>query len=297
VLIVDSGYLPSAARADIAAIRRLTPLPVRYLVNTHWHYDHNNGNAEYAKAFPGVQIVVQAETKRIMDVTGPGYFASVTDSASASNKAIAALRAQLSSGKNDKGTSLSAQERDSVAADLAVRENEQREFRGAVYARPTVAFDREMSVDLGARSVRLMNFGRGNTPGDAVVYLPAQRVLATGDLVVHPVPFAFNSSPAHWVRVMDELLGIDATTIVPGHGPVMHDAAYLRDVRELLASAVAQAQELARKRVPLEQAVKQVNLEPFRAKLTHGDRNADAWFDALVGVLPERAYREARGVY
>ena len=45
VLVVDSGYLPSTARADIAAIRALTPVPVRYLVNTHWHYDHHNGNA------------------------------------------------------------------------------------------------------------------------------------------------------------------------------------------------------------------------------------------------------------
>src|SRR5687767_2556052 len=57
VLVLDANYLPSAARADIAAIRKLTKAPVRWLVNSHWHYDHNNGNAEYRKAFPSVEIV------------------------------------------------------------------------------------------------------------------------------------------------------------------------------------------------------------------------------------------------
>ena len=297
MLVIDSGYLPSAARADIAAIRALTPLPVRYLVNTHWHYDHNNGNAEYLKAFPGLQIVVQWETKRIMDVTGPAYFAIFGDTASVPNKTIAAMRSQISSGKNEKGVVLAGAERDSMSADLTARENERRELRAATYGRPTMTFDREMSVELGHRTVRLMNFGRGNTPGDAVAYLPAERVLATGDLVVYPVPFAFNSSPAHWVHAMDALLGFDAAIIVPGHGPVMRDASYLRDVRALLASAVSQAEDLARRRVPLDQAVKQVNLESFRTKLTRGDANANAWFDALMGALPERAFREARGVY
>src|SRR5437879_5148822 len=45
VLVVDSCYLPSSAREDIAQIRQWTSKPVRYLLNTHWHNDHNQGNA------------------------------------------------------------------------------------------------------------------------------------------------------------------------------------------------------------------------------------------------------------
>ena len=52
VLVVDSCYLPSEARKDIAQIRQWTKLPVKYLVNTHWHYDHTIGNGAYAEAFP-----------------------------------------------------------------------------------------------------------------------------------------------------------------------------------------------------------------------------------------------------
>ena len=43
VFVIDSCYLPSRARADIALIRRITDKPVRYLMTTHWHFDHNNG--------------------------------------------------------------------------------------------------------------------------------------------------------------------------------------------------------------------------------------------------------------
>ncbi|MCI0352946.1 MAG: MBL fold metallo-hydrolase, partial [Acidobacteriales bacterium] len=44
VLVVDSCYLPSAAREDIAQIKKWTSKPLRYLVNNHWHFDHTMGN-------------------------------------------------------------------------------------------------------------------------------------------------------------------------------------------------------------------------------------------------------------
>jgi cyclase len=66
VLVVDSCYLPSTAREDIAQIRQWTNKPVRYVLNTHWHQDHNYGNAAYAEAFPGVAIIAQTQTAKMM---------------------------------------------------------------------------------------------------------------------------------------------------------------------------------------------------------------------------------------
>jgi len=63
VLVVDSCLLPSAAREDIAQIRQWTNKPVTWLVNTHWHFDHTLGNAAYAEAWPGVQIVATRQTQ------------------------------------------------------------------------------------------------------------------------------------------------------------------------------------------------------------------------------------------
>src|SRR5678815_3330903 len=57
VAVIDATYLPSRARADIALIRRVTPKPVRYLIYTHWHFDHNNGGIAYREAFPAVVVI------------------------------------------------------------------------------------------------------------------------------------------------------------------------------------------------------------------------------------------------
>ena len=70
VLVVDSTYLPSRARADIALIRKLTDKPVRYLAYTHWHFDHNNGGIAYRQAFPAVDVVSARETARYIELNG-----------------------------------------------------------------------------------------------------------------------------------------------------------------------------------------------------------------------------------
>src|SRR5689334_22378182 len=54
VLLVDSATTPRAARALLADIKVLTNNPVRYVVNTHWHYDHTDGNSVFG---PEVQII------------------------------------------------------------------------------------------------------------------------------------------------------------------------------------------------------------------------------------------------
>src|SRR5262245_61208386 len=67
VLVVDSCFLPSEAREDIAQIRQWTDKPVTFLLNTHFHNDHNLGNRVYMEAFPMITIIAHVETKREMD--------------------------------------------------------------------------------------------------------------------------------------------------------------------------------------------------------------------------------------
>src|SRR5215831_12940762 len=73
VLVVDSCYLPSSAREDIAQIRQWTNKPVRYLFNTHWHNDHTQGNAVYVEAFPEISIIAQIETAKLIALRNPAY--------------------------------------------------------------------------------------------------------------------------------------------------------------------------------------------------------------------------------
>ena len=103
VLVVDSTYLPSRARADIALIRQLTNLPVRYLINTHWHFDHNNGAIAYQEAYPDVQIISERETRRFIELNARWWARMSTAPDSVRRRGLQALEAQLATGKTADG--------------------------------------------------------------------------------------------------------------------------------------------------------------------------------------------------
>ena len=67
VLVFDTGHHPSITRRIVGDIKRLTPKPVRYVVISHWHDDHFAGNAEFSKAYPGVQIIAHEFTARMIE--------------------------------------------------------------------------------------------------------------------------------------------------------------------------------------------------------------------------------------
>ena len=64
LLVVDSHGTPRAAQVLIRRLRRLTPKPVKYLVNTHFHFDHLQGNQAYLAAWPAGIEVISSETTR-----------------------------------------------------------------------------------------------------------------------------------------------------------------------------------------------------------------------------------------
>src|SRR5213078_2098991 len=65
VLVVDTHSKPSAARALIAEIKALTDKPVKYVVNTHFHWDHYQGNEAYPSSWPaGVEIISSEATRQ-----------------------------------------------------------------------------------------------------------------------------------------------------------------------------------------------------------------------------------------
>src|SRR5215470_15260835 len=108
VLVVDSCYLPSSAREDIAQIRQWTNKPVRYLLNTHWHNDHVQGNSAYADAFPGITIIAQTETAKMMSLRLASYL-------SAYPHRMEKFQHELDTGKHTDGTPLTQAEKDDLS--------------------------------------------------------------------------------------------------------------------------------------------------------------------------------------
>src|SRR5438309_8996152 len=71
VLVVDTHSKPSAARALIDQIKKLTPKPVKYVVNTRFHWDHYQGNEAYPSSWPaGVEIISSEATRASIEQRG-----------------------------------------------------------------------------------------------------------------------------------------------------------------------------------------------------------------------------------
>lgn len=291
VFVVDSCFQVSAALEDIAQIKQWTGKPVRYLLITHWHNDHNMGNGAYFQAFPGLEIVAHDDTRRDMYRT--------PNTAGRFVYQISVLVERLATGKGADGNPMSDKEIASTKKRLDGKRQILEELKHFVYQAPNVTFDREMDVDLGGREIRVIHPGRGTTSGDAVVYLPAEKILVAGDLVTHPVLFTYDGFPTDWITTLDSLAALDIKTIVPGHGAILDGKAYLLLCREFLQSAVdqvfARLRELTKtiEKPSVADVAKGVDLSSFRPRFVGHSPDSLDDFDQAAAALVKVVYNES----
>jgi cyclase len=295
VLVVDTCFLPSAAREDIAQIRQWTNKPVSFVLNTHFHNDHNLGNRIYMDAFPALTIIAHTETKKDMDMFGPG---SLMREERDSYGIMQTLKVMQSSGKTKDGRALSEDEKKEVADMLVSRPKLIEELKGVKFQSATLTFDRDFNIDLGNREVQIKFLGRGNTNGDAVAYLPKEKVVVAGDLVDYPLPNVFDGYPVEWIQTLQNLAQLDAQTIVPGHGPVLHDKTYVYLLRDLIKSAVDQMDAKLTQTAPamfqsLDDVKSSIDLSAFRQRFAGNDKDLGEAFDETSARLIKLVFVEA----
>jgi len=291
VFVVDSAYLPSVTRDDIAQIRQWTDKPVTFLLNTHFHNDHNLGNGLYMDAFPSVTIIAHTETKKSMDLFGPG---------SADREARTDIRLQkmLDEGKGPDGRPLTPEEKSYVKEVTENRRPWVEEVKKFRYQGPTVTFDHDFSIDLGGREVQVKFLGRGNTGGDAVAYLPKEKIAVVGDLVGAPIPLANDGYPTEWIQTLQNLGQLNAETIVMGHGPVLHDKARIFLYRDLLKSAVDQTNAKLMQLGPamshtIDEVRGSIDLSSFKQRFIGNDESLAPEWDEFTNRLIKTIFEEA----
>ena len=293
VLVVDSSMFPSTAATVIREIKKLTPKPVRYVVNTHWHDDHVFGNFVYRQTWPAVEFVAHPNTRT--DAAARAFGAIPKDVAqNAAN--LEKYQAMLRTGKRDDGTPLGDAGRKRVERAVGYFQRYAREVGSIRTVLPDVTYDRHLTLHRGSRTIELHHLGRGNTRGDVVVYLPKERILATGDLVVSPTPFGIGSYYAEWIDTLGKLMELDAATLFLSHGSIQHDFGYVRTLKDLLAALVSRVSAEVQRGSSLEAVRASVTLADWRERLARGDEVIARTFDAyFVAPAVERAYRQARG--
>ena len=174
VVIVDTGTSPAAARAFVEDIKKLTDKPVRYVVNTHWHYDHTAGNQIFG---PDVQIIATDYLYQMLatvDVLHREPF--LTSQVTALSARVETLNKQIAA----EG---STQQKAALQQDLAAAQRLQQANSEIRVTPPNIHYSTKMVLDRGGREIDLMFLGRGHTGGDTVVFLPKEHIVATGDLM------------------------------------------------------------------------------------------------------------------
>jgi glyoxylase-like metal-dependent hydrolase (beta-lactamase superfamily II) len=210
VIVVDDHITPAAARALMAEVGRVTRLPIRYVVNTHWHYDHASGNSAFG---PEVEILSHPATRARLIESGAQ---TIRDQLASLPATLSTLRARRDSARAD-STRLR------LSRQIAGYEEMQREYRELSVALPSMTVDSSLALHRGAREIRVLYLGRGHTAGDVVVHLPAEGLLLTGDLLTNTPgpPFMGDGYPGEWGATLRRLALLDFTTTLPGHGPVL----------------------------------------------------------------------------
>ena len=236
VLLVESHISPAAARAAHDEVMELTGKPLRYVVNTHFHFDHAHGNS----AYPDEVQVIGHEFTREMIENGGSMGRSWENFVGGVPDQIAELRDQVMRTDIE-------DERIELEDQLAFLENYYASQDGLEPESPNTTLSERMTLFAGDREIRILFFGRGHTGGDVVVQLPAERVLITGDLLLPRLPFMGDGYPAEWAETLEHLKGLEFDWVLPGHGDPFQDRAridhlqaYLRDFQERATALHAQ---------------------------------------------------------
>ncbi len=295
VFVFDANFTPAASRATIAMLKTVTAKPVRTLAYSHWHNDHVWGTQALLEAYPGPMNLIATDSTRD----------DILHKDQEQHKKVVGFFTGLLA-QNDSGLASNinpdtqhpftpADRAIAVALSASLRRYMLPQSDSITYHLPTITFARRMTLYDGSREIGLYCFGRGNTRGDGVVFLPKERVVMTGDLLVYPVPFAFNVHLTDWIASLHAVRALGATHIIPGHGAPETDYAYLDLVTRFLTAMRNETRQAVRDGLTLHATLKRIDLTPWHRQFAHGDQPTGDMFDSYAPAVIASGFNEAKG--
>jgi cyclase len=248
-LVIDSGTSPAAGRALVQDVKALTDKPVKYVIDSHFHYDHLFGNQVFG---PDVQIIGHDHTRTRLEANTLEQYTFLTSVRPVPER-VAALRQRIAQETDpQQRATLERQVQNSLAYVEQVKEVKQ--------TPPNVTFDNTMTLHRGGRELRLMYLGRGHTDTDVVTFLPRERIVATGDLMESVISYMGDSYPEEWIATLEKLKALDFDTVLPGHGVPFKGKERITAFQDYLRDLIAQTNALKRQGLSADDAAKKVDL-------------------------------------
>jgi glyoxylase-like metal-dependent hydrolase (beta-lactamase superfamily II) len=290
VLVFDTTTRPSTARQIIAEIRKITPKPVRFVVNSHWHPDHWSGNEAYAAAFPGLEIIATEKERDLMLNLSAFYPSYIPKGLAAQEKSVAE---QFATGKRPDCSSLTPELRKQIALELQQIRDMTAEQLKVKRTYPTLTYTDQLILRHGGREFQFRSV-TGDAAGTTTLYLPKERILITGDAVSYPLPYYTPPLSEH-AKSLRMLAALNPAIVVPGHGPAFRDTSYMLLEAELFEDVLRQTQNALRDgAVTIDEVQAKVDLSSFRDRFAKGDPDIALQFPAFTQGMVRKAYIELR---
>lgn len=250
VVVVDPTASAAAACALIADIRNLTPKPIRTVINTHFHFDHSDGN----EVFPADVEIIAHEYARQMIASGASTSGRAVEFiGSVVNPFVASLLrradAVVSPAQQDSLRRLAVNWQQTLAA-----------IPQTTPTPPTRTVVHELTIVHSPRQIRLLHVGRGHTAGDLVVFLPSDRIVITGDLLQSDIPYMGDGYFPEWITSLDSVKKLDFDIVVPGHQQQFTQRERIDFLQDYLRDLWSQAGALHSAGISAADAAQQIDL-------------------------------------
>ena len=293
VIVYDGGGAPAMAEQIIDKLRSLTDKPVTHVVTSHWHGDHNFGIYRFAEEFPNVEFIAHRFTAEVMDSPRIAY---IDRSKTFFERNLESFQAMVDTGLDAEGNAISEPDRLSYARMIEDADAIDDEYQRVRVTPPNVIIEDSYTIQSGDRKIELLHLGHANTAGDIVMWLPAERIVATGDIVVLPTPYAFNVPPRPWAETLRNVNELDYEILVPGHGAIQRDTEFVDLVIETAVAIADQRDAMIADGLAVEEVEAALDFSAFEQRFTAGDEYIklfyDQWFE---GPFREAAMKALTG--
>src|SRR5258708_23049912 len=173
VLLVDDGTTPAAARGLLQDMKLITDKPVRWVVNTHFHYDHTDGNSVFGRDVEIIGHEYVRHTIADLDVIHREPLKS----------ALTNMPIQIESLKKQLGAAKDPAQRATLEKQLAATQADLEELKTLKPTPPTMSYSSKMTLFVGQREIQLLFLRRAPTHPATVLFLPKEKIVCTGDLM------------------------------------------------------------------------------------------------------------------
>ncbi|GAB3030997.1 MBL fold metallo-hydrolase [Bowmanella dokdonensis] len=286
VLVVDSQESSADVKEIIRFIGTQIGKPVVYLVNTHWHGDHTQGNHLYRQAYGDTLTIIGHSTHR-EDVPNRAE-KRIREQVASLQAELPAAWQRLEQGIKRDGTAMTDQEKQTFRDELHRYTAWVEEHQGFTFTLADHFLDSPLAIEEAGFNVEILPVS-GHTRGDLLVYLPKQEIIASGDML-DTLPYAGHGYPRKWLVNLQSFDSRAVSVWLPGHGEIARDRLLLENVRFYLNNLVEQVSLYLDE--PMHVIQQKVDLSASRQRLTGGDAGRQRFFDQVQKEAVERAYLE-----